>query len=167
MRRALPQPVMSLAILALWMALAPAPSLGQLLLGAMLALAIPLFTHPFWPDPPRLRRPLGRSLFQMARLTLRVLQDIIVANLQVARLVLGPLARLRPNFIEYRLAIEDPFVATILASIITLTPGTLSVDVDRARGVLLVHALDVPDIEAAIADIRSRYEAPLQEIFVC
>ncbi len=162
MSRVLPQPLVSLAILALWLAIAPAPSLGQLVLGGVVALAIPWVTHPFWPDAPRLVRP-----WVAVRLFLRVLWDIIVANVEVARLVLGPADRLHPVFIELPLEIEDPFVATILASIITLTPGTLSVDIDRARRVLLVHALDVSDVPAAIATIKRCYEAPLQEIFGC
>jgi multicomponent K+:H+ antiporter subunit E len=58
-------------------------------------------------------------------------------------------------------------VATILASIITLTPGTVSVDIDQERHMLLVHALDVTDVPAAIDTIKRRYEAPLKEIFGC
>ena len=162
MRRVLPQPLVSLMILALWIAIAPAPSLGQFLLGGAIALAIPWFTHPFWPEAPRLARP-GVAV----RLFLQVLWDIVVANVEVARLVLGPADRLHPAFIELPLEIEDPFVATVLASIITLTPGTLSVDIDRERRVLLVHALDVTDVPAAIDTIKRRYEAPLREIFGC
>jgi multicomponent K+:H+ antiporter subunit E len=162
MRRVLPQPLVSLMILALWIAIAPAPSLGQFLLGGAIALAIPWFTHPFWPEAPRLARP-GVAV----RLFLQVLWDIVVANVEVARLVLGPADRLHPAFIELPLEIEDPFVATLLASIITLTPGTLSVDIDRDRRVLLVHALDVTDVPAAIDTIKRRYEAPLREIFGC
>ena len=162
MRRVLPQPLVSLMILALWVAIAPAPSLGQVLLGGAIALAIPWFTHPFWPEAPRLARP-GVAVL----LFLRVLWDIVVANVEVARLVLGPADRLHPVFIELPLEIEDPFVATVLASIITLTPGTLSVDIDRDRRVLLVHALDVTDVPAAIDTIKRRYEAPLREIFGC
>ena len=162
MRRVLPQPLVSLMILALWVAIAPAPSLGQFLLGGAIALAIPWFTHPFWPEAPRLARP-GVAV----RLFLQVLWDIVVANVEVARLVLGPADRLHPAFIELPLEIEDPFVATVLASIITLTPGTLSVDIDRERRVLLVHALDVTDVPAAIDTIKRRYEAPLREIFGC
>jgi multicomponent K+:H+ antiporter subunit E len=162
MRRVLPQPLVSLMILALWLAIAPAPSLGQFLLGGAIALAIPWFTHPFWPEAPRLARP-GVAV----RLFLQVLWDIVVANVEVARLVLGPADRLHPAFIELPLEIEDPFVATLLASIITLTPGTLSVDIDRDRRVLLVHALDVTDVPAAIDTIKRRYESPLREIFGC
>lgn len=160
--RALPQPVVSLAILALWMALASSLSLGNLLLGTVLALAIPQFTQRFWPNHPRVTRPL-RALMLFAL----VIYDIVVANIEVARLVLGPIDRLRPDLIELPLDIADPFVATLLGSIISLTPGTVSIEINTDAKVLLIHALDVEDKDALIASIKTRYEAPLKEIFKC
>jgi multicomponent K+:H+ antiporter subunit E len=162
MQYLLPQPLLSLAIVGLWLALAPGLTLGNLLLGACLSLAIPWTTARFWPDRPRVSRPLaGLALF------LRVVVDIVVANGQVARLVLGPLDRLNPAFIEVPLDIADPFVATLLGSIVSLTPGTVSVEIERERKVLLVHALDVDDPLALAETIKARYEAPLKEIFQC
>jgi multicomponent K+:H+ antiporter subunit E len=162
MTRLLPRPYISLSILALWMVLATEPSAGQFILAAAVAIAIPPFTQSLWPDPPRLVRP-----FAAIALFVRVVADIIIANLEVARLVLGPLERLNPHLLEIPLDIDDPFVATLFASIITLTPGTLSVDIERDRRILLVHALNVTDIPAAIDTMKQRYEAPLKEIFGC
>ena len=166
MSRLLPQPVTSLLIALLWLLLTPAPGGGSVIIALALALAIPLWTRRFWPDPPRLRRP-GTAL----ALFLRVLADIVAANLTVARQVLGPPARLRPAFFQVPLALTDPFVATLLGGIISLTPGTVTIDIETdAQGTpqrLLVHGLDVPDEAAVIADIKARYEAPLKEIFGC
>jgi multicomponent K+:H+ antiporter subunit E len=158
----LPQPLITLAILGLWLALAPTFSLGQLVLGAFFGLTIAWATHTFWPDRPRLVRPLaGLALF------VRIVIDIAIANWQVARLVVGPLDRLDPAFIEIPLDIDDPFVATLLGSIVSLTPGTVSVEIERQRKVLLVHALDADDPHGMVANIKARYEAPLKEIFRC
>lgn len=162
LRRLLPRPLLSLAILALWLALAPEPSLGQLLLGAILALALPPLTRAFWPDPPRIADwPAAIGL------GFRVLVDIITANIDVARRIVGPLERLRPAFLDVPLDIDDPLVATILGSIVSLTPGTVSCEIDRARRVLLVHALHVDDPQAQVAAIKARYEAPLKKVFAC
>jgi len=109
-----------------------------------------------------LRKPL-----MAFRFFLRVLGDIVAANLVVARQVLGPLDRIRPGFVEVPLDLEDPFVATILGGIVTLTPGTVSIDIDMEQRTLHVHALDVPDPAALIAEIKSRYETPLKEMFGC
>lgn len=160
--RLLPMPIMSLAVLLLWISLAPAPTVGHILLGLLLGWSIPWLTQSFWPDRPRVRRPLAGIL-----LGIRVVGDILVANWQVARLVLGPLESLRPAFIEVPIDIDDPFVATLLGSIVSLTPGTVSIEIERQRRVLLVHALDVPDPAETVATIKSRYERPLKEIFGC
>jgi multicomponent K+:H+ antiporter subunit E len=96
-----------------------------------------------------------------------VCRDIVVANLVVARQVLGPLDRIRPGFVEVPLDLDDPFIATILGGIVTLTPGTVSIDIDMERRILHVHALDVPDAQALITEIKARYEAPLKEMFGC
>lgn len=158
----LPQPFVSLAILALWLALAPSPDFGQVMLGAALGITIPRITVHFWPRRPRLARPRTVVL-----LFLHVLWDIIVANWQVARLVLGPLDRITPGFLEVPLDIDDPFAATVLASIASLTPGTVSIDIDRERKLLCLHALNIKDKAAVIDTIKARYEAPLKEIFQC
>ncbi len=166
MTRYLPQPVITCLIILLWLLLTPSPGPGSLLLALALGLVIPHATRRFWPDPPRLRRPA-----LALRLLLRVLVDIVVANITVARQVLGPPARLRPALFHVPLALEQPFVAALLGSIISLTPGTVTIDIETdAHGTplrLLVHGLDVPDEARAIAQIKARYEAPLQEIFGC
>jgi multicomponent K+:H+ antiporter subunit E len=153
---------MTLAIIGLWMVLAATPSLGNLLLAVLLGLVLPWLTQSFWPDRPHVRRPFaGIALF------MRVIADIVAANWIVARLVVGPLDRLRPAFIDVPLDMDNPFVATLLASIVSLAPGTVSVDIDRTRRLLHVHALNVADENQMIATIKNRYEAPLKEIFGC
>jgi len=81
--------------------------------------------------------------------------------------VIGPLHRLSPAFVEVPLDLRDPFVATLLASVVSLTPGTVAIDVDRQHWILLVHALDAPDPQALIDEIKERYEQPLREMFTC
>lgn len=159
-RRWLPHPLMSLTLVLVWLLLANEFTFGQLLLGGVLGLLIPHFTGNFWPERPRLRHPglLGRYL-------LVLLGDIILANFQVARLVLGPTARLRPDFIEFPLELTDEFAITMLASTISLTPGTVSADLSSDHRTLLIHSLDVPDPNELCRRIKNRYEEPLKEIF--
>jgi multicomponent K+:H+ antiporter subunit E len=160
MRHVLPQPVLSLLILGLWLVLAPSPGVGHLLIAIALALGLPWLTRSFWPDPPRLA-----DAEAALRLIGIVVSDIVVANIEVARQVIGPPERLRPGFLEVPLDIEDPLVASLLGSIVSLTPGTVSIEIEG--GVLLVHALNVTDAEEAVARIKSRYEAPLKKVFAC
>jgi multicomponent K+:H+ antiporter subunit E len=160
--RWLPHPLLSAALFVVWLLAANTVAPGHLVLAGLFAIAVPLATSAFWPGRPRLYRP-GRLL----RLLPVVFYDIAVANVAVARLILGPARRLRPAFVRIPLALEDEFAITLLASIISLTPGTVSSDLSPDRRMLLVHVLDVEDSDALVAHIKARYEAPLKEIFEC
>lgn len=160
MRRWLPQPLLSAALLLVWLLLNNTLAPAHLLLGALLAWLLPLLAAPFRPAPVRLRRPL-----LAARLLARVLWDIVLANLEVARRILGPEDALKPCFVWVPLDIEHPWGIATLAGIITLTPGTVSSDLSADRRYLLVHALNEGDPAALVADIKTRYERPLMEIF--
>lgn len=161
-QRFLPHPLTSLAIFVLWMLLAETPSIGNLLVALFLALLLPWLMTGFWRDRVVIVRPL-----LAVRLLCVFIFDILVANMAVARLVLGPTDKLQPQFVEVPLDVHDTFVATLLASVLALTPGTVSVDVDRERWVLLLHALHVEDAGSLIASVKGRYEAPMKEIFGC
>lgn len=162
MRRLVPRPGLSIALFLLWAALTNAGSAGTLLLGLMLALVLPYIVSPFWPDALRVKRP-GVAL----KFATRIAWDMLLANWAVARRVVGPVTELHPAFVEVPLDLRDPFAATVLGSIVSLTPGTVSIDVDRERWVLQLHALDAPDPAALIRQIKQDYEKPIREIFAC
>jgi multicomponent K+:H+ antiporter subunit E len=158
-RKLLPAPLLSLALAIMWPVLNQSWSLGQCLLGLALAVALPWFTEPMRDTRATLRRP-GLAL----RLAAVVLKDIIVSNIAVARLILGRETAMRPAFVWLPLTISEPHGIVTLAMIVTMTPGTLSADLSADRRHLLIHALNVDDPAALIADIKARYEAPLMEI---
>jgi multicomponent K+:H+ antiporter subunit E len=158
----IPHPLLSAALFAIWLLLNTTLAFGQLLLGAVLAVALPLALERTLPGLLKLRRP-GLAL----RFALLVLWDIVVANVKVSILVLGPQSRLKPGFVTVPLDLRDGGVATILGGIITLTPGTVSMGIDEGVTRIDVHVLDLEDEEALVAEIQRRYEQPLKEIFGC
>ncbi|MBF5058074.1 monovalent cation/H+ antiporter subunit E [Alcanivorax sp. 521-1] len=161
MSRLLPFPMLSLLLWLSWLLL-NGFSWGHGLLGLVLAVVLPLGTRPFWPNVPRLR-----DFPKLVRFVLVVHWDIITANVVVARLILGSPRKLRPAFVELPLELTDDFAITLLASTISLTPGTVSADVSEDRRTLLIHALDMDDEAELVAQIKQRYERPLKEIFEC
>ena len=161
-KRLLPHPIFSLVLLVVWLLLNNTLSAGHILLGSIIALVLPWATAGFWADQLHLHKP-GLAL----RFLLLVLWDITVANIQVAKLILSPHRKLRPAFVHYPLDMDNDFAITVLAATISLTPGTVSIDVSSDHRTLLVHGLDVDDEAALIAEIKSRYEAPIKEIFGC
>ncbi len=160
--RWVPYPRFSVVLALLWMLLNNTLDPGHILLGVVLGCALPLLMRNILPPLPVVRRP-GKAL----AFVLLVLGDIVVANLRVARLVLGPVSSLRPRLVTIPLDIADPVVASILAGTVTLTPGTISVDLDLQARRLVVHALDATSDAAIIDEVKTRYEARLREIFGC
>jgi multicomponent K+:H+ antiporter subunit E len=161
-RKIFPQPAVSVAILVTWLFAQNGAAPGDLLSGALLALLVPRFSARFWPGYPE--RVDYRAL---VLLFVRVAVDMAIANVRVAVLVLGPRSRLRPCFLEVPLDVESQVAITLLASVISLTPGTVSANVSGDRKTLLVHGLDIADRAGAVATIKRRYEAPIKEAFEC
>ena len=159
----LPAPVMTLALALIWPVLNQNFGLGQFLLGLVLAWFLPWWLQTLTDERPRIRKPL-----LITRLGLVVVKDIITSNIDVARLIIGPEQAVLPRFVWVPLRITNAHGILALASIISMTPGTLSADLSDDRSHLLVHAFHVPDAaaEAAlVAQIQQRYERPLMEIF--
>jgi len=161
-RRVFPNPWLSASLAGFWVIANGSLDGGTVIPALLFGVLLPQFTARFWPDTPGTIhvRPL-------VRLMLRVFWDIIVANVRVARLVLGPNSRLRPAFLVVPLDVRHPYAITALSSIITLTPGTVSTNVSGDRRSLLIHALDVEHAESDIQRIKERYERPLLEVFPC
>lgn len=161
MKRLFPHPYLSLTLILLWFMLVNELKLGSLVMAAILATAIPLNTSAWWPDRPRVKRPFG-----LAAYSLLVLWDVIVANFQVARIVLFMSRdRIRSNWVTIPLDLKSPEAISLLAGTITMTPGTLTADVSACGRALLVHALHAPDPDAVRDDIKARYETRLKRIF--
>ncbi|MEO6664628.1 MAG: Na+/H+ antiporter subunit E [Rubrivivax sp.] len=156
----LPAPRMSMALFVAWLMVNASQSAGHLLLALLLALAIPIAVERWRPDKANPRR-IGIAL----RLLGRVLLDIVTANVEVARQVLGRESKLKSAWVWVPLDLRDPHAASMLAAIVTLTPGTVSSDLDDDLSHLLVHALHVENPEALVAEIKRRYEQPLKAIF--
>ncbi|WP_129791491.1 Na+/H+ antiporter subunit E [Sphingosinicella sp. CPCC 101087] len=160
-RRLFPHPVLAALIVIVWTLLLNDVSVGGLLVGVAVALIVPQLTAPFWPNRPKIR--FGWPMLEYLAI---VLWDIVVANFQVAWLILfRPSSRLRSRWLVIPLDIHSPEAITTLAGTISLTPGTVSADVSADGHSLLVHALDAADPQAEIQRIKDRYEARLKRIF--
>ena len=161
LQRWLPHPLLTLCLTLIWMLLINGFNMGGLILGLILGLTIPRITASFWPS-----RPHVRSYDKAAAYVLLVVWDIVIANLQVARLILfRPVQRLNTRWVVVPLDLKNPEAITVCAGTITMTPGTVSCDLAADGRSLLVHCLDAPDPEAAVRDMKHRYESRLKEIF--
>lgn len=159
-RRLLPSPPLSITVFVFWLLLSDSFGPGAWLLGAALGVALPLFAA-------RLDREFARigTLRPLPRLACITAWDIVRSNVRVALQVLGPEKRLHPGFIWIPLDIANIHGIAALTSMITLTPGTVSAALSDDRRYLLVHVLHLDDPDTLVREIKTRYEAPLMEIF--
>lgn len=160
-RRLFPAPLLSVALLAIWLVLTRDVSLGQVLLGALVATIVPRMTQSLRPTPVRIRH-LGVAF----RLFMQVGWDVIVWNWRV---LLGTLASRdklpRGGFVTVPLDLRDPSGLAVLAAIMCVIPGTIWSEIALDRSALLVHIFDLGDPQDEIDLIKTRYERPLMEIF--
>jgi multicomponent Na+:H+ antiporter subunit E len=84
-----------------------------------------------------------RAAALLLRYLVLLAREIVLSAITVTRLVLGPLDRLRSGFVSVPLDARTDLEITVFANSITLTPGTITVHVDPARRVLVMHAIDI------------------------
>lgn len=160
MRRFIPYPMLALGLFVMWLLLTQSFSPAQILLGAIVAFLAVHAMAALRVESPRFGSPRA-----VVALMFDILFDIVRSNFAVARIVLFPRGKRVAGFVRFPLELRDRNGLAVLALIITATPGTVWVQFDRARGVLLVHVLDLVDEEAWVRLIKQRYETRLMEIF--
>ncbi len=159
--RLVPHPFLSLTLLLVWLGLVNNVTVGNLILGSFLGIVIPMLTAAYWPDRPKIARP-----FKIAEYILIVLWDIVVANVEVALIIMFKRERdIRSVWIPVPMDLTEPEAITVLAGTITMTPGTVSTMLSADARVILVHCLHADDPDAVRDQIKSRYERRLKEIF--
>ncbi len=162
MKRWLPSPWMSLVLLLFWLLLNESLEPAHLLLGAMLAVVVPLLTRPLQPMAyPRIAKP-----FMLFRLLAIALVEIVRSCFNVSWLILfTPKHKLNSQFIKIPLDMHNPYGLALLSCLINSTPGTVWVEILPEKHELALHVFDLHDEQWWINTIKTQYEKPLMEIF--
>jgi multicomponent Na+:H+ antiporter subunit E len=152
--------ILSLVFAVVWVAVTGSATLHNLIFGFALSTLVlwivrdEMGARGYW-------RRLGRILSLLALF----LKELALSAWKVAVLVVNPRLDLKPGIFAFPLTVTRDFEITLLANLITLTPGTLSVDVSEDRKTLFVHAIDCSDIEATKRDIANGFERKIMEAF--
>lgn len=157
----LPSPWLSLGLFAGWLLLTRSTSLGQALLGAVVAVAAPLLMAPLRPRPGPLRN-FGVLLRLIARVGVEVVRSAAEVGLGVVRMRRQPP---RGSFVVVPLELRDEHALAALAMITAVIPGTIWTELAPDRSALLLHVFDLADEAAFIAHFKRDFEHPLKEIF--
>ncbi|MCB1518182.1 MAG: Na+/H+ antiporter subunit E [Hyphomicrobiaceae bacterium] len=154
--------MVSLILALVWVAITGNFSAPNLLMGWLISLLAMWVVRNQMTTPilvSRMRRVIG--------LILLFLYELVLSAFRVARLVLTPniRSRLKPGIVAFPVTAKSDVEITLLANLITLTPGTLSVDVSEDRSVIYVHCISVDDKQDVIRDIAEGFEAKIIEVF--
>jgi multicomponent Na+:H+ antiporter subunit E len=109
--------------------------------------------------------PVFRRLWRIGSLIRLFAYELMMSAIKVAALVLQPNMKLKSGIFAYETALTKDSHITLLANLITLTPGTLTVDVSDDKRTLYIHAVDCSDLDATRADIRNGFERKIKEAF--
>lgn len=143
-----------------WAAVSGSFTLVNVLFGfALGGLAISLIREQVGP-PGYYRRAL-----MVLQLAVIFLSELVQSSVRVAGIVLSPKRDLSPAIVAYPLEAKTDFQITMLANLVTLTPGTLSLDVSDDCRTLYIHCIDVPDTDELIRDIRETFERRIIRTF--
>jgi multicomponent Na+:H+ antiporter subunit E len=154
----------------LWAALTGEFSIANLILGFLLGALLlwlgrsvtgrPSYFVKDEPLPKMLLRPIAFVKFVVI-----FLWEVVLANITIVRTVLSPRLDVTPAIVALPLDIDTDAEITLLANMITLTPGTLSLDVSDDRSVLYVHAVHGEEPEKVKQDIKQVFEKLVHEVF--
>ena len=162
MKRWLPSPWMSFALLLFWLLINQSLEPAHLLLGAILALVLPRLTRPLQPMAP----PSITKSFKLIRLLGMVSVEIVRSSFNVSWLILfTPKNKLNSQFIKIPLTMRNPYGLALLSCLINSTPGTVWVEILPEKYELVLHVFDLHGEQWWIETIKAQYENPLMEIF--
>ncbi|MFN7170098.1 MAG: Na+/H+ antiporter subunit E [Candidatus Omnitrophota bacterium] len=152
--------------LLVWLFLSWPPDGQHLLIGILVALFVSFVTGDMFVKRPHLFKHPTRYLWFLYYIPLFI-WECIKANIDVARRVIHPDLPLKPGIVKVKTNLKSDTGLTFLANSITLTPGTMSVDIDSENGFLYIHWIDVKDkdIERATEIIVKKFEKILKRIF--
>ncbi|MCW5750442.1 MAG: Na+/H+ antiporter subunit E [Alphaproteobacteria bacterium] len=150
--------LLNLLLALVWMGVTGVGTFVNLVFGLLIGFAALWLTRELWGDTRYFRR-----LPLVARLLLLFLYELVLSSLRVARDVLKPRMTFRPGIVAVPIDLTDDLQITMLANLITLTPGTMSVDVSDDRKLIYVHAMDIGDRDQLVRDIKDGFETRIRE----
>lgn len=153
------QILLNIAIALVWMVLRNEFTLIEFFLGYLVGILALFILRRFLTFDFYLRR-----VYAFIKLVILFFQQLILSNIDMIKVVLKPKLDVQPGIFAFPTKLEAKWEITLLASLITLTPGTLSMYFSEDGKTIYIHAIDVPDKEEAMKDIQDTFEKAIMEV---
>lgn len=103
-------------------------------------------------------------VFSVIKLLFIFLRELILSNIAVLKVILKPKLDIRPGIFALPTELKKDWEITVLANLITLTPGTFVVDISPDNKILYIHAMDIDDVDDSIQSIKNSFEKAIMEV---
>jgi multicomponent Na+:H+ antiporter subunit E len=149
-----------------WVALTSIRDWQEVIAGVLIAAIVSLIAGQFLITTEKSRHPVHRTWMAVIYL-FKFLWEMIKANFHVAYIVINPALPIRPGIVKIKTKLTKDSAITMLTNSITLTPGTLTVDVNPEKREIYIHCIEVTstDIETNTREIGGRFEGLITEVF--
>lgn len=153
------QILINIVITFVWMFLYSSWDLPTFIVGYLVGIVLLLMLRRFFDGPLYIRK-----LYRFFILSLILLRELILANIAVVKQVFKPKLTIKPGVFALKTDLNSDWEVTLLANLITLTPGTVTVDISPDQRTLYIHALDIDDIDEAVTSIKDSFEKAIMEV---
>jgi multicomponent Na+:H+ antiporter subunit E len=153
------QLLLNFFIALVWMFMSTSFTASTFIIGFLIGLLLIIMTRRFFPDRLYIWR-----LWAALKLALLFFKELTLSNISVLQVVLQPKMDIQPMIFALPTDLEHDWEITLLSSLITLTPGTIVLNVSDDQKTLYIHAIDVDDVDDAIDSIKNSFEKAIKEV---
>lgn len=153
------QILVNIIISFMWMFLSESYTFETFIYGYVIGAVLLLFLHRLFPGTYYLRK-----VYKVIVLILIFIRELILSNISIVKMVYGPKLNFEPGIFSYPIELKKDWQITLLANLISLTPGTLTVAISEDQSQIFIHAMHIDTIEDSINDIKNTFEKAIMEV---
>ncbi len=153
------QIVVNVIISFMWMFLSESYTFVTFLFGYILGALLLLLLNRFFPS-----RYYLAPIYKMVVLLIIFIRELILSNIDIVKIVYKRKPDVEPGIFALPIDVKKNWEITLLANLITLTPGTLSIAISDDQTQIFIHAMHIDDIQESINDIKNTFEKAIMEV---
>ncbi|MNJ33369.1 Na(+)/H(+) antiporter subunit E [compost metagenome] len=153
------QILLNFLIAIIWMFLNNDWSSASFVVGYIIGMVLIGLLGRLWPNDFYMKK-----VWAILKLLVLFIKELFKSSFTVIGQVIAPKLNIRPGIFAYTTELKSDWEVTLLANLITLTPGTLTLDVSREGSILYIHAMDIDDVDVLCSQIRSTFERAIMEV---
>ncbi|WP_010650981.1 Na+/H+ antiporter subunit E [Oceanobacillus massiliensis] len=153
------QIVINLTVAIMWMFLSESYTMPSFITGFIFGILLLLLLRRFLPGGFYLKR-----VFKAFKLLFIFIREMILSNIDMIKYIYSPQPIKEPGIFEYPIELKRDWEITLLANLISLTPGTLSIAISDDKSKLYIHAMHIDDVEIEIKSIKDTFEKTIMEV---